>query len=64
MALQSGFQAIEQGTFFIKPFTHAQMASLQASGLMTDLMLDGLYALSRYFPENGSEIFMNLKLRG
>ena len=60
---QSGFQVIEQGSFFIKPFTHAQMASLQAAGLMTDLMLDGLYELSKHFPDNGSEIFMNVRLR-
>jgi hypothetical protein len=60
---QSGFQVVEQGSFFIKPFTHAQMASLQAAGLMTDLMLDGLYKLSKHFPDNGSEIFMNVKLR-
>ena len=60
---QSGFQVVEQGSFFIKPFTHAQMASLQAAGLMTDLMLDGLYKLSKHFPDNGSEIFMNVRLR-
>jgi hypothetical protein len=60
---QSGFQVVEQGTFFIKPFTHAQMSSLQAAGLVTDLMLDGLYGLSRHFPDNGSEIFMNVRLR-
>jgi ubiquinone/menaquinone biosynthesis C-methylase UbiE len=59
---QSGFQVVEQGTFFIKPFTHAQMASLQAAGLVTDLMLDGLYRLSTHFPDNGSEIFMNVRL--
>ncbi len=61
---RSGFQVVERGTFFIKPFTHAQMASLQAAGLVTDLMLDGLYKLSRHFPANGSEIFMNVRLRG
>lgn len=63
LVLQSGFQVVEQGSFFLKPFTHAQMASLQAAGLVTDLMLDGLYNLSKYFPDNGSEIFMNVRLR-
>jgi len=63
LASQSGFQVVEQGTFFIKPFTHAQMGSLQAAGLVTDLMLDGLYGLSSHFPDNGSEIFMNVRLR-
>jgi 2-polyprenyl-3-methyl-5-hydroxy-6-metoxy-1,4-benzoquinol methylase len=60
---QSGFEIVEQGTFFIKPFTHAQMASLQTSGMLTEPMLEGLYKLSKHFPENGSEIFMDLKLR-
>jgi 2-polyprenyl-3-methyl-5-hydroxy-6-metoxy-1,4-benzoquinol methylase len=60
---QSEFEIVEQGTFFIKPLTHAQMASLQASGMLTERMLEGLYGLSRHFPENGSEIFMDLRLR-
>jgi 2-polyprenyl-3-methyl-5-hydroxy-6-metoxy-1,4-benzoquinol methylase len=60
---QSGFDIVEHGTFFIKPFTHAQMASLQTSGILTEQMLEGLYKLSKYFPANGSEIFMDLKLR-
>ena len=60
---QSGFEIVEQGTFFIKPFTHAQMASLQTSGMLTEPMLEGLYKLSKHFPENGSEIFMDLRLR-
>jgi SAM-dependent methyltransferase len=64
LVCQSGFAIVEQGTFFIKPFTHEQMTSLQAAGVVTDSMLDGLYKLSLYFPDNGSEIFMNLKLHG
>ena len=57
-----GFKVIEQGSFFVKLFTHAQMASLQASGVVTDAMLDGLYQLSKHFPEHGSEIYMNIQL--
>ena len=60
---QSGFEIVEQGTFFIKPFTHSQMASLQTSGMLTEAMLEGLYKLSKHLPDNGSEIFMDLKLR-
>ena len=59
---QCGFEIVEKGTFFIKPFTHAQMASMQTSGTLTEPMLEGLYHLSKYFPDNGAEIFMDLKL--
>jgi hypothetical protein len=60
---ESGFAIVEQGSFFVKPFTHAQMAALQENEMLNDRMLDGLYNMSKYFPGNGSEIYMNLKLR-
>jgi len=53
------FSVLESGTFFVKPFTHAQMAELLESGFLTTQMLDGLYGLTRYMPEFGSEIFLN-----
>lgn len=59
-----GFRVVEEGTFFVKPFTHAQMAALQRSGFLTEPMLEGLYRLSAQFPEHGSEIFMNLAFGG
>jgi len=64
MSIESGFKVVEQGSFFVKPFTHAQMALLQNSGMVTDAMLDGFYNLSQHFPEHGSEIYMNIQLRG
>lgn len=59
----NGFEVVEQGSFFIKPFTHAQMATLHSSGFISDAMLDGFYQLGEHFPGNGSEIFMNLRRR-
>lgn len=53
----AGFAIEETGTFFIKPFTHAQMASLQASGMLDARMLEGLYGLGRHLPEHGSELY-------
>ncbi|MEI6302296.1 MAG: methyltransferase domain-containing protein [Betaproteobacteria bacterium] len=53
----SGFSIIESGSFFIKPFTHVQMAALREQGLLTDAMLDGLYAMSRHLPDIGSELY-------
>jgi 2-polyprenyl-3-methyl-5-hydroxy-6-metoxy-1,4-benzoquinol methylase len=63
LAAEAGFSVVQDGSFFIKPFTHAQMAALQGAGLLTEPMLEGLYKLSHRFPQNGSEIFVNLRLR-
>jgi hypothetical protein len=61
MMRTSGFAVFEAGTFFVKPFAHAQMAELIERGFLTPQMLDGLYALERYLPEFGSEIFVNAR---
>jgi hypothetical protein len=55
-----GFKVAESGSFFMKPFTHGQMMSLVESGFMSEKMLDGLWRLTKYFPDAGSEIYVNL----
>jgi len=57
---QCGFKVTEHGSYFVKPFTHSQMAGLQVSGLLDDRMLGGLYRLERHLPGLGSEIYVNL----
>lgn len=59
----SGFDVTEHGSYFIKPFTHRQMAQLQDVGLMDDRMIDGLYGLTKELPGLGSEIFVHLRRR-
>jgi 2-polyprenyl-3-methyl-5-hydroxy-6-metoxy-1,4-benzoquinol methylase len=59
----AGFAVLESGSFFIKPFTHAQMDELMRIGLVTRSMLDGFYALGGHLPGFGSEIFVNCKIR-
>lgn len=61
---RAGFEVLERGSYFVKPFTHRQMASLQACGLLDERMLHGLYGLERHLPGLGSEIFVNLRLSG
>ncbi|MGP1717884.1 MAG: class I SAM-dependent methyltransferase [Methylophilus sp.] len=56
-----GFKVVDRGSLFMKLFTHAQMMSLVNEGKITAQMLDGLWALTKHFPENGSEIYVNLK---
>lgn len=58
-----GFAVLECGTFFLKPFTHAQMAQCYEAGIVNDQMLEGLYKVGDRFPQHGSEIFMNVRLR-
>jgi SAM-dependent methyltransferase len=60
----AGFEVLEAGTFFVKPFTHGQMAAMLEHGILTEKMLDGLYALSARLPAMGSEIWLNAKRAG
>jgi 2-polyprenyl-3-methyl-5-hydroxy-6-metoxy-1,4-benzoquinol methylase len=55
---RAGLRAVEQGGYFFKPFTHAQMASL---GFLSTQVLDGLWRLGREMPELASEIYVNLE---
>jgi len=57
----TGFTVVSEGSFFMKPFTHAQMHTLAQTGFANQAMLDGLWALTKHFPENGSEIYINLQ---
>lgn len=58
---ECGFTVFESGSYFVKPFTHAQMRRMQEDGLLTDLMLDGLWNMTRHMPGLGSEIFVNMR---
>lgn len=59
---QAGFRTTEHGSYFIKPFTHSQMAELQTIGMLDARMLDGLFRLERHLPGLGSEIYVHLEL--
>lgn len=59
---EEGFQLESSGSYFVKPFTHAQMQQLCDQGMLTEAHLEGLFAMSRYLPELGSEIYVNAKL--
>ena len=61
LAEAHGFRVIDQGGYFVKPFTHAQMQALQADGFLTPQMLEGLWGMARRMPDLGSEIFVNLR---
>ena len=55
-----GFKVVEDGGYFMKPFTHKQMQKiLEEFG--SEKLLDGLYRLGIKYPELASEIFCNVK---
>ncbi len=58
-----GFEIVDQGGYFIKPFTHYQMSELLKNNIIDERILDGFYNMSKYLPEFSSEIFINIKLK-
>ena len=60
---KSGFEILESGSFFVKPFSHEQMYNMMQQGILNEAVLDGLYYLTEYMPEFGSEIYVNCKLK-
>ncbi|OBK96475.1 hypothetical protein A5645_08520 [Mycobacterium asiaticum] len=58
---EQGFEVQSSGSYFVKPFTHAQMQDLCDAGFLTEAHLEGLFRLSRRMPEFGSEIYINAK---
>ena len=59
---ESGFMVEKTGTFFIKPFTHRQMAACLKYGILNQRILDGLYRLSEDLPDFGSELYAVCRL--
>ena len=49
------------GTFFLKPFTHAQMQECVKTGIINEKVLDGLFSVSHEFPEFGAELYCLVK---
>lgn len=62
LLIKSGMVILESGTYFVKPFTHAQMMSLLEAGIVEEKVLDGFYNIAKYMPELGSEIYVNCRV--
>lgn len=58
---QAGFEVVDGGSLFVKPFTHAQMQHLVDTGFVDQRMLDGLCRLAQVLPAHGSEVFLNAR---
>jgi len=59
----AGYECMEKGSYFLKLFNDSKMLRAVNDGLIDNRLLDGLYTLTDYFPENGSEIYVNCKYR-
>ena len=59
---KAGFKVVDKGSYFIKPFTHSQMWKMLESGIITEDVLDGLYAMGEDDKGMGSEIYVNCRI--
>lgn len=59
---QLGFNILETGDYFLKPFSHSQMQRLLDIDLFDQNFLTGLYNITKYFPGMGSEIFIDCSI--
>lgn len=60
---RNGFQILEEGSYFIKPFSHKQMELMLEKKIIDEEVLDGLYRIGKYMPEFASEIYVNCKVK-
>ncbi|HKS22192.1 MAG TPA: methyltransferase domain-containing protein [Thermoanaerobaculia bacterium] len=58
----NGFEVLDCATYFVKPFTHAQMDALVQSGTCGPEVIEGLDRMTKYMPDMGCEIYANVRL--
>lgn len=56
---ENGFQVLDYGTIFVKPFTHSQMQKLIDLKVLDDVVIEGLYNATKSLPDLGCEIYIN-----
>jgi 2-polyprenyl-3-methyl-5-hydroxy-6-metoxy-1,4-benzoquinol methylase len=59
----AGFEVLDEGSYFVKPFTHAQMQKCIDNSIIDDKVLLGLEKIIKYMPEYGAGIYVNARLR-
>jgi hypothetical protein len=61
MAEQNGFKILSFGTYFIKPFTNAQMEAIIAHNIVDKDVTKGLEKMITYMPDLGSEMYIEVR---
>ena len=56
---QNGLTVASSGTYFLKPFTNGQMDKIVTANIIDHAVLDGLNKMTKYFPDYGSEMYIN-----
>ena len=64
MVEENGMAVEEEGSYFVKPFSHQQMQEMMERQIIDESVLDGLYKLAEYMPQFGSEIYVNCRVKG
>lgn len=59
----AGFTVVDSGSYFIKPFTHAQMQRCLDEGIIDSNVILGLERLAKYMPKFGAGIYVNVKMK-
>jgi hypothetical protein len=63
LVASEGFSELEAGTYFVKPFTHAQMDAVLASPEFDRTsLLRGLEGMIRHMPDLGCELYADLRV--
>lgn len=62
-AEEGAIEILDMGSYFLKPFSHKQMMQCIEQGILTETLIDGLDKMVKYFPEYGSEIYINYRIR-
>lgn len=62
-SLHHDIEIIDSGSYWVKPFTHKQMAMMMNENIINEKILDGFEKMIKYMPELGSEIFVNFRIK-
>ena len=61
---ENGYEIINSGTYFIKPFAHSQMDELLKNKIIDESCLDGLDRMIEFLPDFGAELWNLCKING
>lgn len=59
----AGFDLVRFATYFVKPFSHAQMEAVFDGGLLDRRAIEALDRMSKYFPDHGAEMLVEVRRR-
>ena len=58
---QVGFEVLDSGSYFPKVLAAGQLEQMLKMNIISDKYFEGMDGIGKYFPENGSEIYVQLK---